>query len=535
MENNKPKNREWVKTAAIIFLSVLLVLTFFSNTINNRLLPEVSTTAVADGTITAKVRASGKVEAAGSNEVKASGTRTVAAVKVKAGQEIKTGDVLFVMGSAASEELEAAEDARDSAYYNYRRAQVSYPVDTTAAGYYTLLSAAQALERAYEAYDNACIALSQAGVNDSDVQIAQNKIDNAQLQLQIATRNAEVNRDLARGEFEAAQAVLDAFLPVYDPSDPASQEQYDLLLAAVNAAQNVYLDKLITSQEEADAINALTDAENTYDILMRRYTNAYEAYEKAENAMLTAQNSYNSALASYNSSVATYNQSAANTAVTVEEAEHAYNRKEEKLHSLSGEGEDANVYAAVNGIVQTINVSAGNKVTKGDIMCVIEVPDMGYTMTASVTTDQAKRLKVGDVAQTANYYWGKTVDAVISSIKTDPKDPQGKRLITFDVSGDITTGQELTLSVGAKSASYDIVVPKSAVMSDNNGSFVLIIESKSSPLGNRYFARRASVEVLAEDDSYKAVSGDLGNGDFVIMNSSTKINSGDQVRLADAS
>ena len=28
----KPKNREWVKNAAIIFLAVLLVLTFFSNT-----------------------------------------------------------------------------------------------------------------------------------------------------------------------------------------------------------------------------------------------------------------------------------------------------------------------------------------------------------------------------------------------------------------------------------------------------------------------------------------------------------------------
>ena len=92
---NKPKNREWVKTAAIIFLAVLLVLTFFSNTINNRLLPEVATVAVTDGSITAKVRATGKVSAIGNNEVKATGTRTVAAVKVKEGQEVNEGDVLF--------------------------------------------------------------------------------------------------------------------------------------------------------------------------------------------------------------------------------------------------------------------------------------------------------------------------------------------------------------------------------------------------------------------------------------------------------
>ena len=36
MEEVKVKKREWVKTAAIIFLSVMLVLTFFSNTIMNR-------------------------------------------------------------------------------------------------------------------------------------------------------------------------------------------------------------------------------------------------------------------------------------------------------------------------------------------------------------------------------------------------------------------------------------------------------------------------------------------------------------------
>ena len=36
------KRREWVKTVAIIFLAVLLVLTFFSNTIMNASLPEVA-------------------------------------------------------------------------------------------------------------------------------------------------------------------------------------------------------------------------------------------------------------------------------------------------------------------------------------------------------------------------------------------------------------------------------------------------------------------------------------------------------------
>ena len=42
MEETKVSKREWVKTAAIIFLAILLVLTFFSNTIMNATLPEVA-------------------------------------------------------------------------------------------------------------------------------------------------------------------------------------------------------------------------------------------------------------------------------------------------------------------------------------------------------------------------------------------------------------------------------------------------------------------------------------------------------------
>ena len=42
MIEEKVKKRGWIKNVAIIFLSVLLVLTFFSNTIMNHSLPEVS-------------------------------------------------------------------------------------------------------------------------------------------------------------------------------------------------------------------------------------------------------------------------------------------------------------------------------------------------------------------------------------------------------------------------------------------------------------------------------------------------------------
>ena len=87
--------------------------------------------------------------------------------------------------------------------------------------------------------------------------------------------------------------------------------------------------------------------------------------------------------------------------------------------------------------------------------------------------------------------------------------------------------------MGQKSAGYEIVIPTSAIKNDTNGSFVYIIEAKNSPLGNRYKAKRAKVEVLASDDSNSAVTGDIQNGDYVITISNAPIENGELVRMAD--
>jgi hypothetical protein len=77
-------------------------------------------------------------------------------------------------------------------------------------------------------------------------------------------------------------------------------------------------------------------------------------------------------------------------------------------------------------------------------------------------------------------------------------------------------------------------VPNSSIRSDSNGQFVLAIEAKSSPLGNRYVAKRVSVDVLASDDDNSAVVADLGWGDYVITTSSSPVSAGDQVRMAES-
>ena len=126
MNENGKKKREWVKTAAIVFLSVMLVLTFFSQTIMNYSLPEVATQYVSSGTITAKIRGSGAVESGDPYEVKVNQSRKVASVEVRSGDVVEKGTVLMYLEDAESEEMKTAQEALDAAKKELEKAQDAY-------------------------------------------------------------------------------------------------------------------------------------------------------------------------------------------------------------------------------------------------------------------------------------------------------------------------------------------------------------------------------------------------------------------------
>lgn len=100
MTEQRVKNRGWVKNVAIIFLAVMLVLTFFSNTIMNASLPEAAVQYVQSGSITTQIRGTGTITAKEVYEVKTTTSRKVQSVLVTKDQEVKVGDVLLILAAA---------------------------------------------------------------------------------------------------------------------------------------------------------------------------------------------------------------------------------------------------------------------------------------------------------------------------------------------------------------------------------------------------------------------------------------------------
>ena len=193
------------------------------------------------------------------------------------------------------------------------------------------------------------------------------------------------------------------------------------------------------------------------------------------------------------------------------------------------------IKANAAGKISEINITAGQTIVPEAALMTIDQTDRGYTLSFSVTNEQAQKVHIGDKAEvtTDNWWFDGVVEATLTSISNNPSDPRNSRMLVFTVTGDVEPNQQLTLALGERSRTYELVVPKSAIRSDSNGKFVLMLEQRASALGNRYYATRIDVEELASDDTLVAISGAISAWDYVITSASMPVEPGQQVRLTE--
>ena len=209
------------------------------------------------------------------------------------------------------------------------------------------------------------------------------------------------------------------------------------------------------------------------------------------------------------------------------------NKQRELVEKYEANSVDAKITAPIAGQITSVSAVVGSETSIGQTLCEIVVTDLGYSCEVSLTNEQSKRVRVGDEVTISNNWWS-SIKGNIVSLNNDPKNPGQSKIAVIALTGDVVVGQSLNLTIGEKGQNYDTVIPNSAVREDNNGKFVLVVEAKSSPLGNRYIARRYDVSVLASDDTNSAVSGLMGS-EFIITTSTKPIAAGDQVRMAENS
>ena len=681
MEENKVKKRGWVKNAAIIFLSILLVLTFFSQTILNRSLPEVSTASVTSDTINARIRGSGTVTAGDTYEVVLGETRKVEAVYVKVGDAVAVGDKLFLLADKDSTELTQAQEQLATARRNYQSAlidmgsadyarenrniqklretladaqqklaagtvtpeavnlaaanlkeaqktqkELAKAVTDAETAYSDAQAAVAALEsqvktledsvekqdRALETLEDELYRLQRGETyTQADLVKAQNALaeakrdyancwDQNKTALNTLRAKAEAilgssggesgatsaedvirqmqalcdgwNNDQLEGAYKATTEEYNAFQllrPKYTALEKA-QEKADSVEAGLKNNESLQTQIRQKRQEISDAEETLSDTkrqlkqakkdlaakqdelssadwdltalknrqeqqteaiaafQETYDDLKARS----DSYESLKTAVDSAETALEDALFALAEQKKNDSKQSAKDQLNLQAQKEEIAKLEKEVAERKENAVGAEVTAKTAGTVSTISAVAGREVAAGTALATIEVVDRGYTLKFSVTKEQAQKVRLGDKAEISNYWWGSGIDATLTQIMPDSANPSTNKLLVFTLTGEVSSGDNLNLSIGQKSANYDAVIPSSAVRSDSNGTFVLVLTAKSTPLGNRYTATRVDVKVLAQDDTKSAVSG-LTYGDFVITTSSKPLDAGMQVRMVD--
>ena len=571
-ENGGKKRREWVKNAAIIFLSVMLVLTFFSNTFMNYSLPEVAAQYVQSGTITAKIRGTGTVESGDPYNVKITETRTISSVLVKTGDKVEKGDPLLLLEDKESKELTDAQAALDKAMLDFELALLSGDISNSAfqnvqtgqiasvGTYQSRIVAAEAeIDKWQKQVDEATTAINQLKTAQVNVE-AGGAPDTSSEQAKVAEAQAALNNDWVKiakdkiSEWQAAKAACDATIEKYEEwilSSVSGNEGYpnqvpedEYNVAKTNRATYQRLIK-----EKQDQINADPAAVTAYNNKVNALAEANKKLAEKQNSKtnttssLTVQTqNWQNELDSRNAKLKAAQDFKAqllkdiSTELNLDYQLDSLKKQRDDIAKLQENAVGASIEAPISGTITGVTVKAGDEAQPDTALVTMQPEGKGFTMSFSVTNDQAKRLSVGDKADLVNSWRYSDMDITLASIKPDTTDPGQKKLLTFDITGDeVTPGQSLNVSVGQKSANYDLIVPNSAIREDSNGKFILIVESKSSPLGNRYVATRVDVEVLASDDTQSAVSGALYGYEFVITTSTQPVEAGKLVRLANNS
>ncbi|MCQ2506675.1 MAG: efflux RND transporter periplasmic adaptor subunit [Lachnospiraceae bacterium] len=221
-------------------------------------------------------------------------------------------------------------------------------------------------------------------------------------------------------------------------------------------------------------------------------------------------------------------------AYDIEKLEARIDKQKAYIVKLENAQLSTEVLANVTGTVDSIYVISGEEVSVGNALCDISLAERGYTMSFSVTNEQSARIRVGDIADIEYYWYGETPVATVVSIKSDPSSRGQSKIVTLSVTGeDLYNGQNISFTLGSSNKGYSNVVPNNAVREDNNGTFILMVEAKQTPLGNRYIAKRVDVKVVASDETNTALSSSENLWDYVITTSSLPVTEGMQVRLAD--
>lgn len=550
MINSKKRT---IAVIAACFFTVVLILTFFSNTIQNASLPEITAQYVTSGKVYERISGSGIAEADKTLNIYPECSGVIAVISVRSGDKVKKGDLLCTItpqevssgdesGAAVSSyyaalqlymqkglPLEEAEPQLNAdklslsteimAMYQHtgetsaQEKAAAFTAERTAVSGYASLASPESFHKLPKKYQTYMTEPYTAKQNADDAaNQAQELYADAQSRL---IGSSEVQQELADEAYLAMDKAYADYQTAYTAWQNAiGSEQEAELKAAADNAQTAYESCTTAYDQAADQLEKCIQAENNVSYAKQTLDTAQQIQEDADKALSLAADE------------TIYAITRDGYLLDILIAETKASAKT-LLYNADG---TVSVYAETDGTILSVNGTAGDVVMTASPLMQLAHADSTYTVRFNVTAEKAQKLKLGADAVVMNSDASAVLKGMYNAVQSSSGSMDEKTLL-FTVTGNITAGQLLAIKLSENSQNYEFTVPSRAISEDSNGTFLLAVETKSTALGNRYTARRIDVAVLADDGTTAAVDGELSRDTYIISLSTDLIQHGDRVRM----
>ena len=564
--SEKVKNRKWVTKAMIIFVAGLALLTFFSNTIMNAMIPKVIGKRAGRGNMSYTNNASAIVEPETSHRIKGIEGRVIDQVLVTDYDYVEEGDVLMTLNpvedTSELDDLRARllELQREQSYAARTPSETDYDSlrSSISSAQVTLDEARSELSAARSKSDtiaaaNRIIEQNRPRVVSLEAEVASASSTLENLNAQIATLESEITT-----REDQITTLMNLGIPTPTPTpvpgvDPDPEDPDDSDVPPVTPNPSTVRIGELRAEIEArqtqitELESQLSSAQSRLDSSSSQLADCNAAIEEAQAAITEAESlpsvssassSVESAQAGLNSAQRAYRDAQTNDGIARDRAnDEATDRIAEitkiqtKIADMEAKLNATEIKAPASGQVYAVAVSDGDTMEKDQVLLIIIPDNTPYTVTFKFDAKSIMGLQPG-MQLTSDEYWLDSCEIV--SIKPDPESPRESRLVTCSLEADyILPGESVSVVADRSYQDYDCCIASSAVNEDNSGTFVYVINEVKSPFGNRYTIRRVDVNVEATDGSVSAIKGDgLGDG-MIVIRSEEALEDGQRVRLED--
>ena len=573
-----------------LFFGTMILFTILSRAIYQHSTAVVTTKMPTSGTINHTVQITGKTVQNQELAVTTIGGLRIASICVNEGQQVKQGDVLFVLDLDYLDEVilkqeqdmkkqqlsvwdAYAQNSNAQKQRENQQAQAEENYDNAVAKAQTAVDRAKRdLERAKTALENyrngvtddkaeeealelACqeartvyndaVAALEALEQEID-QAVQDAISQAETELQQTALQSATQPPAETILTEETGSTEETTVPV-EPVEIAEQAPIATELSPAQKAEieasvrASYADRLSAAQASVQqAQQAVTDADAELEAFCQRQSSGATLSEQDYlDAVEQAQEVYDDAVAALESTKTTYGRAVssanlpASTGYSAQIGQITYDQMKMELEKLEALQEaEGKILSPTDGIVTKCNVQTGEKTTDTTAILLADL-GQGCKFSGLATEEDSQYIGVGDkvLLQTSN---GKAYkDLPVTTFSTTEEPGGGYRLTVQIPSGNLALGANINLSFTKKSQPYSCCVPLSALRLDNrNQTYVLVVQQVISVMGTELQAKKVNVTVLEQNETMVALAeGTLGSKDKVIVGSDKTIDIGSRVRV----